>query len=48
MEHNLYITEVKTMSNERKIYGVAALFTKPDDIINAASKVANEGIQNGM
>jgi mono/diheme cytochrome c family protein len=35
--------EVKTMSNERKIYGVAALFTKPDDIINAASKVANEG-----
>ena len=40
---NLHIMEVKTMSNERKIYGVAALFTKPDDIINAASKVANEG-----
>ncbi len=31
------------MSNERKIYGVAALFTKPDDIIKAASKVADEG-----
>jgi len=31
------------MSNERKIYGIAALFTKPDDIINAASKVADEG-----
>ncbi|MCH7770954.1 MAG: DUF3341 domain-containing protein [Bacteroidetes bacterium] len=31
------------MSNERKIYGIAALFTKPDDIIKAASKVANLG-----
>ena len=31
------------MNNGRKIYGVAALFTKPYDIINAASKVANEG-----
>jgi len=31
------------MSNERKIYGVAALFTKPDDIIKTASKVADEG-----
>lgn len=31
------------MSNERKIYGIAALFTKPDDIINTASKVADEG-----
>ena len=31
------------MSNERKIYGVAALFTKPDDIIKAANKVADEG-----
>ncbi len=31
------------MSNERKIYGVAALFSKPDDIIKAASKVAHEG-----
>jgi mono/diheme cytochrome c family protein len=31
------------MSNKRKIYGVAALFTKPDDIIKAASKVAEEG-----
>jgi mono/diheme cytochrome c family protein len=31
------------MSNERKIYGVAALFSKPDDIIKAASKVAEDG-----
>jgi mono/diheme cytochrome c family protein len=31
------------MSSERKIYGVAALFSKPDDIIKAASKVAHEG-----
>lgn len=31
------------MSNDRKIYGVAALFTKPDDIIKTASKVADEG-----
>jgi len=31
------------MNNERKIYGVAALFSKPDDIIKAASKVADEG-----
>ena len=31
------------MSNERKTYGVAALFTKPDDIIKVASKVADEG-----
>jgi mono/diheme cytochrome c family protein len=31
------------MSNERKIYGVAALYSKPDDIIKAASKVAEEG-----
>ena len=31
------------MSSERKIYGVAALFSKPDDIIKAASKVAEEG-----
>ena len=31
------------MSNERKIYGVAALFSKPDDVIKAASKVAEDG-----
>jgi mono/diheme cytochrome c family protein len=31
------------MNNERKIYGVAALFSKPDDIIKAASKVADKG-----
>jgi mono/diheme cytochrome c family protein len=31
------------MNNERKIYGVAALFSKPDDIIKAASKVADNG-----
>ena len=31
------------MSNERIIYGLAALFSKPDDIIKAASKVAHEG-----
>ena len=31
------------MSNEKKIFGVAALFNKPDDIINAASKVAKAG-----
>jgi len=31
------------MNNERKIYGVAALFNKPDEIIKAANKVAEEG-----
>lgn len=31
------------MSNGKKIYGIAALFKKPDDIINAASKVAKAG-----
>lgn len=31
------------MSNGRKIYGMAALFSKPDDIIKAANKVADEG-----
>jgi hypothetical protein len=31
------------MSNGRKLFGLTALFTKPDDIINAASKVAAKG-----
>lgn len=31
------------MGNTRKLYGLTALFTKPDDIINAAEKVAAEG-----
>ena len=31
------------MNNDRKIYGVAALFNKPDEIIKAANKVAKEG-----
>ena len=31
------------MSNSKKLYGLAALFTKPDDIMNAANKVAAEG-----
>ncbi|MEJ2196384.1 MAG: DUF3341 domain-containing protein, partial [Ignavibacteriaceae bacterium] len=31
------------MPNNRKLYGLTALFTKPDDIIKAANKVAAEG-----
>ena len=31
------------MNSDRKIYGVAALFNKPDEIIKAANKVAKEG-----
>jgi len=31
------------MSNNRKLFGLTALFTKPDDIINAANKVAGKG-----
>ena len=32
------------MGNTRKLYGLTALFTKPDDIINAAEKVAADVI----
>jgi mono/diheme cytochrome c family protein len=35
--------ELQAMNNDRKIYGVAALFNKPDEIIKAANKVAKEG-----
>jgi len=35
--------EVMAMPNNRKLYGLTALFTKPDDIIKAANKVAAEG-----
>jgi hypothetical protein len=31
------------MSNDKKIFGLSALFTKPDDIINAAKKVEGAG-----
>ena len=31
------------MNNDKKLYGLTALFTKPDDIINAARKVSSEG-----
>ena len=31
------------MSNNKKLYGLTALFTKPDAIINAASKIADKG-----
>ena len=31
------------MNNEKKIYGITALFKSPDEIISAANKVANAG-----
>jgi hypothetical protein len=35
--------EEMAMSKDRKLFGLTALFTKPDDIINAANKVAHKG-----
>ena len=34
------------MNNEKKIYGITALFKSPDEIISAAGKVADAGYKN--
>lgn len=46
MAHSLLIAEVIVMNNEKKIYGITALFKSPDEIISAAGKVADAGYKN--
>src|SRR5574338_727373 len=41
MEHSRLIMEVLIMNTDKKIFGIAATFKTPDEIINAAKKVSS-------